>query len=366
MPSHAGDRRVGVAHALWGVRVTSPIELLRLQGEWCTRLGSPLYGALLAAAADDAVAGGPVADVLEGYPYEPVASAMALRLMGAVHRLVLAGDAPALAAHYPSAGGDGDAARAWPVFRAVVEERRAWLRERMHDGVQTNEVGRSAALLPGFLTVARDTGLPLRCLEVGTSGGLNLRWDRFRYEAGTRAWGDPASEVVLHDAFAVGPLPFDDAARVEERAGCDPSPVDPTTDAGLLTLCAYVWPDQLARLALLRAAARVARRVPATIVRATAGEWLEDALACPRAGVATIVFHSIVLQYLAQADRDRMRTALEAAGARATREAPVAWLSMEPGGAQAEVRLTIWPGGTKRLVATTSFHGRDVACVSAA
>jgi len=33
---------------------------------------------------------------------------------------------------------------------------------------------------------------------------------------------------------------------------------------------------------------------------------------------------------------------------------------MEPGGEQAEVRLTLWPGGSERLIASAGFHGRPV------
>src|SRR6185503_11846642 len=105
---------------LRGRRLMSTVDIpqyLRLQADGCRRLGSPFYDTLLQHAADDVAAGGPIADVFAGYPHEPILSAMALRLMGAVHRLVLEGRAPTLTAHYPSAGGDGDGARAWPVFR---------------------------------------------------------------------------------------------------------------------------------------------------------------------------------------------------------------------------------------------------------
>jgi hypothetical protein len=76
--------------------------------------------------------------------------------------------------------------------------------------------------------------------------------------------------------------------------------------------------------------------------------------------VATVVFHSIALQYLDRRGRERALSAIADAGARATAAAPLAWLRMEPGGEQAEVRLTVWPGGGERLVATTGFHGRGV------
>lgn len=333
---------------------------LRLQGVYCGRLGSPFYETLLSHAGDDAAAGGPIAAVFDGYPHQPIASAMALRLMGNVHRLVLEGQVPALAAHYPSVGGDGDAERAWPLFRAFVAGDVPRMRRLLERGVQTNEVGRAAALVCGFLAVAQVTGLGLRCLEIGASAGLNLRWDHFRYEAGDATWGDPASPVVLRGCYRGGTPPFDVTARVVERAGCDPHPLDPTTDDGRLTLMSYVWPDQAERLGLLHAACDVARRVPGVVDRASAPDWLGSKLAAPVTGTATVVYQSIMLQYLDQATRDRLRAVVDDAGARATAAAPFAWLRMEPGGEQAEVRLTCWPGGTERLVATTGFHGRDV------
>src|SRR3954465_2297447 len=129
---------------------TALASRFRGQAGWCGRLGSPIYSHLLERAADDLQAGGPVWRVIEAYIDRPFNFAHHLRLMGATHRLALAGEAPRLAAHYPSTGGDGDAARAWGAFIALVEERPIGL-ER---AVQTNEVGRSAALLGGFLSVA--------------------------------------------------------------------------------------------------------------------------------------------------------------------------------------------------------------------
>src|SRR5207248_425262 len=104
-----------------------------------------------------------------------------------------------------------------------------------------------------------------------------------------------------------------------------------TSPEDRLSLTASVWADQLERLELLRAALQVARSVPATIDRASAGGWLETALAEPAAGVVTVVFHSVVLQYLSDDERPRVHDLIQAAGARATDDAPLAWLRLEPG-----------------------------------
>lgn len=333
---------------------------LTWQAHWCGELGSPLYARLLEAAARDARAHGPVAEVLAGHEDDPPGSALALRLMGSVHRLVLEGRAPGLAAHYPSAGGDAARPGAEAAFLDAVAANVAELRALVERPVQTNEVGRAAALAGGFLEVARATGLPLRCLELGASAGLNLRWDRFRYEARGSVWGPADSPVRLCDFTGEVPPPFDVAAEVVERAGCDRAPVDPTIEEGRLTLTSYVWPDQVARLRLLKGAFAVAQEVPVTVERAAADAWLEGALSEARPGVATVVFHSIVMQYLEEEARARVAETLRAAGERATAEAPLAWLRMEPGADQAEVRLTLWPPGTERRVATSTYHGGAV------
>src|SRR5437879_10848997 len=181
--------------------MTAVADLLRLQAGWCDRLGSPLYARLLDHAARDVLGGGPVAELLRAHESDTPGSALALRLMGSVHRLVLEGGLPGLAPYYPSVGGCGDGDAAWPEFRSAVERHAGTLAALVARPVQTNEVGRSSALLGGFLLVARN-GLPLRLLEVGASAGLNLRWDHYRYECGGKTWGDPRSSVKLVDAFA--------------------------------------------------------------------------------------------------------------------------------------------------------------------
>lgn len=338
------------------------VEQLEYQARSCRWIGSPLYERLIGAAAADARSAGPVWSVLEPYAGDPEGSALALRFMAAVHRLVLRGEAPRLAAFYPSAGGDAGAEGAEAAFLDVVAEHEESLRRDTEQPLQTNEPGRAAALVGGFLTVGDRFRLPLRVLELGASAGLNLRWDHFLYEARGETWGDPSSPVRLCDFNSEAPPPFHASVSVAERRGCDPRPIDPAAEDGATLLLSFVWPDQLARIRLLRGAIEVARRVPATVDRASASEWLNLSLA-PTDGVATVVFHSIVLQYMDDDEQNAVAAAIAEAGGRATREAPVAYLRMEPDEDDpkiVEVRLTTWPGGDEQLVAHTGYHGTAV------
>jgi hypothetical protein len=277
-----------------------------------------------------------------------------------VHRLVLEGRAPALARTYPSAGGHADPEAAWPAFLALVEERFDAIDAGLDRPVQTNEVGRAGALVGGFLEVARLTGLPLRVFEVGASAGLNLRWDHFFYEARGATWGWPRSPVRLCSYNSDRALPFDVEARVVERACCAAAPIDATTEEGRLTLLSYVWPDQIHRLRLLRAALEVAAGVPVKLDRADAVVWTGEHWR-PRPGAATVLYHSIVMQYLPDDRRAAFKHLVRSrGGAEGTAEAPLAWLRFEPVGDEAAVRLTVWPGGVDHTLAWSGFHGQNV------
>jgi hypothetical protein len=284
--------------------------------------------------------------------------------MAAVHRLVLAGRLPELAAHYPSAGGDGDPGAAWPALLAAAESHHDDLRALIPRGLQTNEVGRSAALAPGFVTVAeRAGGLPLRLLEIGAAAGLNLRFDRYLYEGG---FGDPESAVRFEGMYERGDPPLDGHLEVASRAGCDANPLDPRREDDRLTLRSCIWADQVERLRLLEAALDLARALPVEIERTDAVEWLAGRLGEPATGVATVIYHSVVWQYLGDDRRRALRSMIEDAGARADAGAPLAWLRMEPPADPerqplAELRLSLWPAGAEdELLALTGYHGRPI------
>ena len=351
--------------------------MVRWQSRACASLGSSLYEALLARAADDILAGGPCADAVAGHEDAPGPDAVALRFAGGVHALVLTGRAAALARYYPSAGGAFDADRpeqveqCWQAFRATVAAELPRVREWMTRPPQTNEVGRSNLLLTGLLHAGRTSPLPVRLFELGASAGLNLRPERFRYRADGFAWGPDDSPVLLADAWT-GPPPgwLAEAAaerrgiEVVERRGCDLTPIDPLSEAGALALRAYVWPDQSARHARLAGALRLAAELPARVEPVGAADFLAGV--APVRGTLTVVWHSIMRQYVPAPEWARVDAELARIAVASTPEAPFAYLSFEPErvGEHFPYRLTVREGpGEPVVLAEAAPHGLPATAV---
>ena len=198
------------------------------------------------------------------------------------------------------------AAADWPRFQALIAKHGDEIRDCMlNHATQTNEVARCATLLPVLAQLPQ----PLALLEVGASAGLCLQPDRYAYDYGDgRVLRPPTHDDAPVLPCAVNahvPIP----TRLPEivwRAGLDLNPIDVNDRDRCAWLEALVWPEQLDRLARLRAAIAIARKDPPRLKR---GNLLDDLapLAAEAPKDATLViFHSAVLAYVWPQDlRDR-------------------------------------------------------------
>ncbi|HZC51917.1 MAG TPA: DUF2332 family protein [Mycobacterium sp.] len=339
------------------------LHTLRQQGRFCGASGSPMYDELFALVAADVEAGGVFASILAGHEDDPAREAVPLRLLGGLHRLVLDGRAPELRRWYPSTGGTWDAESAWPVITRVAGDHADALRDALAQPPQTNEVGRSAALIGGLLRLGHGFALPVRLFEVGSSAGLNLRADHYHYNYAGGRWGPADSPVTIDNAWQ-GRLPPEGTVRIVERHGYDIAPIDVTGADGEMTALSYVWPDQAARLDRLRGAIAVAREVPARLDRRRAADAVADLVLAD--GALTVLWHSITWQYLSADERAAIRNGVDALSARAAASAPFAHLTLEPArdGPGAPVKFLVrarrWPGGEPTILGECHPHGPPV------
>lgn len=329
------------------------------QVAYCTASGATVTARIVAAVRDLLAGGeqGVLLDRLRNWPGAPLADALPLRLAGGIHALQLSRAEPALAAIYADQPGIDDVA----IVGAAIARHEAKLLPWLDGPPQTNEAGRSANFIAAMLWLA-DQGLSARfqCLEIGSSAGINLMLDRYHYDLGGVQVGPEPGAMRFQPEWQ-GDAPPDHAIEIAATKGCDVAPVDLTDPAQALRLKAYIWPEHTVRFERMDAAIAEALTSPPDLVHMNAADFVEAELAKPQeAGTTRMLMHSIVWQYVPDDQKARVTAAMEAAGARATAERSLAWVSLEANRVLHIHEMTVryWPGGDQPVVVTRAHpHG---------
>lgn len=250
--------------------------------------------------------------------------------LGAVHHLLLSGIDHPLAHYYPSVVGDqalapsGVAAEFLSFCRQYKAEITKTLQTRL---VQTNQVQRSLALRLGLSVIAQALPAPVHLIEVGTSAGLNLRFDRYGYQVGGQYFGDRSSTVQIQaELYGTKPLPnLSVLPEIASVQGVDLNPIDARDLDAVSWLEALVWPENRAQRALLAAALAVVAADPPPIKAGDAIDVLSEVGAQLPAGQPRVVFHAATRMHVPEERLGDFDAAIEALGD----NAPLWWLSVE-------------------------------------
>ena len=96
-----------------------------------------------------------------------------------------------------------------------------------------------------------------------------------------------------------------------------------------------------------------------------AADFVEAELVRPhQEGTTRVLMHSIVWQYVPEDQQARVTAAMEAAGAAAAPERPLAWIALEANRVLHNHELVVryWPGGAEPvLLARAHPHGAHIA-----
>ncbi len=270
---------------------------------------SPLYATLSNGVANDL----DVLDIASHARGRPVPNL----LFAAVHYLLLSGAVDALSSFYPSLTRDPrPKSEAYPHFLDFCLANESAIRDLLSARlVQTNEVGRCAYLLPAFSLIADESpGLPLSLVDLGTSAGLHLLWDRYFYEyGGSVVAGDKSSPVRIMSEVRGGkspPIPSG-FPPVAFRIGLDLNPVRLTDPDSALWLRALIWPEHERRAAQLEAAIGLAIDNPPTLIAGNAPETLPRVLDRTPQDSTLCIFHNYTLNQFSREDRRQFNSKLE-------------------------------------------------------
>ena len=134
-------------------------ESFREQAQNCKNLGSPFTAGLLRLLAEKLTDNTPIGAKVLNWPHDPSyrTDAVGLRLAGAMHALVLQKICPELMACYPP--NKATPKQLWDAIQAAFQSHEAQILNWLDQPPQTNEVRRSAALIPACLCL-QDHFLP--------------------------------------------------------------------------------------------------------------------------------------------------------------------------------------------------------------
>ncbi len=317
------------------------------------RTGSTLYSRLAAAIGQDEELKALAARARRGQPHANL-------ILGAVHFLLLRGaDAP-LKRFYPSVGGtvSADAEDPFAAFRAFVlahlDEIVPLIETRV---TNTNEVGRSALLHPGFRIAGREAAAPLSLIEIGPSAGLNLIWDKYdvRYArdgATVASTGEGAPLVIDCELRGEDIPPSGTLPKIASRVGLELNPVDLSNADDRDWLRALIWPDQVARLERLDRAIELFRKETPPILAGDALELLPDVLARVPRDAVPCVYHTIAIYQFSRDMKEALESILTIAGLRR----PVLRLSFEYDGSLYILSLIRYADGVRQETRLASCH----------
>jgi len=329
-------------------------EAMGFQAAFCENNGAPITGRVcraLGAALDTTSLTGARAI---GWTGDYIADALPLRLVAPFHALHRSGRCPALGPLFRGEVTDDVVA-----IRAAIAGHDAEIMRWLDGPPQTNEPARSAGFVGALLVLAARFGLPFELLEIGSSAGLNLLIERYRYTVRDVQVGPDTSPVHIAPEWR-GPPPPSAPVVIASVRGVDIAPVDVLSDAGAERLLAYVWVDQPERVERLGTAIAMLRLHPPRLDTGDAADWVEARIAEPQAaGTMRVLMHSVVWQYLQPSGRTRIMATMDAAGLLATEDRPLGWITSEVDRERGSVKLHLraWPGGDRVLLATAHPHG---------
>lgn len=276
--------------------------------------------------------------------------AMPLRMAGGLHHLLLSGQDDRLARVY--SGEITDQAEIDALVSSLVESYDAQLLPWLDGPPQTNEAGRAASIMGGLLWTAQRAVPKFELFELGASAGVLTMLDRYSFQLGETSVGPRGSPMHIAPEWRGDGSPpgAPDNFQILSVQGCDVAPIDLSDTESALRLKSYVWPDAPGRMARIDAAIALASARPPHLVKRDAGEFVTAMLAEPQTqGTTRAMFHSIMWQYMPAATQDAITAAFEAAGANASADRPLAWISLEtdPATFRHELKVRLWNGGAE-------------------
>jgi hypothetical protein len=226
---------------------------------------------------------------------------------GAIHYLLLQGKNHELRQYYSSiVKKPKDSSIIFPVFKDFCilyqDEIIFILKSKL---VQTNEVRRCAYLYPSFCHIYQMVKKPLALIEIGTSAGLQLLWDKYCYSyQSNERYGDIHSNLIISSEIR-GDIPFlyKKSPPITKRIGIDLHVNDVTDPDDYLWLKSLIWADHTERISNFENAVRCVKEQSLELIEGDGVKLLTEIASEISQDSVVCIFHTHVANQIPKEDK---------------------------------------------------------------
>lgn len=240
-------------------------------------------------------------------------------LFGAVHYLLLKGKDHELKEYYPSmvveAKAYNESFISFKDFCLVHKNELIGILQTKL--VQTNEVRRCAYLYPAFSFIYEKTNKPLALIEIGTSAGLQLLWDKYSYSYNAdEVVGTKNSKLSITTEVKGDNTPFlyPTPPPISTRIGIDLNIVDLNDQEEYVWLKSLIWTEHKERLEMFERAASYIKDYPVQLIEGDGVALLSEIVENVPVDSTICIFHTHVANQMSQETRNSLLNTVESIG----------------------------------------------------
>lgn len=253
--------------------------------------------------------------------------------LAAVHYLLFKYPIFDLIKFYPSQGGifseSEDFFQSFKKF--AIQNESEILKILETKSVQTNEVRRCGPLISALSLIAEaNDNSQITLIDVGTSSGLNLLMDKYKYIFNGLVFGNSESELTISCSIRGSMTPQISIPKIIRRYGIDINPIALTQPEELLWSKALIWPDQVERIDRLEKAMKIRLQHNVELLKTFENEALIKVLSSHNDSSLLCIMHSFTLNQFSENQRhDFVETIKKHSSQRTIWKVSLEWIGTE-------------------------------------
>lgn len=237
--------------------------------------------------------------------------------LGAVHFLLLKGYDDTLLEMYHDENRQFELL--FDTFDKFCLENKEEIRQIMKEKrVQTNGIRRTAYIYPLLSFVSQKHKVPISLVEIGTSAGLHLLVDQYRYsyEGIKGEFGEKISDIIIHSKVIKGEIDYDlsQIPEINQRVGIDLNILDLKNESDYLWMKALIWPNHSERIDMLESVKKLVEKEEIIFIEDDVLKVLRQVAERIAKRDVIFIFHTHVANQMTQAQKDSLIQIVDSIG----------------------------------------------------